>query len=114
MTNHTHGPWTVDYEHRIGKAEYIRAFIPDDTGGEMYDIASVACDETGEANANARLIASAPELLALLREAHDAIATGDGDFSPSGDWFREASAAIEKATGELADEVCPYHEWDCR
>lgn len=51
--------------------------------------------------ANARLIAAAPELLASLREIVTAIESDDADgYSPSGDWFREAKAAIAKATGE--------------
>jgi len=92
-----------------------QAVIVDYEGTTVADISATE-NTTAHSNleASVRLMNAAPELLALLREAHDAIATGDGDFSPSGDWFREASAAIEKATGELADEVCPYHEWDCR
>jgi hypothetical protein len=46
------------------------------------------------------LLSAAPDLLALLREVHDAVANGTADFSPSGDWFREASRVIAKATGE--------------
>ncbi len=51
---------------------------------------------------NGDLIAAAPEMLALLREIHNAVADGTADFSPSGDWFREVSRTITKATGENA------------
>lgn len=96
---HTPAPWSVEIDHRSNDPELIRAHVD----GEMYDLASVLCDETGNAAANARLMAAAPNLLAALREIVAAVETGDVDgYSPSGDWFREAKAAIAKATGELA------------
>jgi hypothetical protein len=98
MTQHTQGPWSIELDHASNTSEFIRARID----GEMHDIASLLCDETGNASANARLIAAAPDLLALLQEVHDAISTGDGDFSTSGDWFRETAAALAKATGGAA------------
>jgi len=48
---------------------------------------------------HAHLIAAAPDLLEALREICDAVADGAADYSPSGDWFREARAAIRKAEG---------------
>ena len=92
MSNHTPAPWTIDNRAIYGNRGLIKPFI-----------ASVEDDHNDhETEANALLIAAAPDLLALLREAHDAIATGEGDFSPSGDWFRESAAAINKATGVRA------------
>lgn len=96
MTQHTQGPWSIELNHATNTSEFIRAHID----GEMHDIASLLCDETGNASTNARLIAAAPDLLAALREIHDAVAMGEADFSPSGDWFKEAQAAITKATGD--------------
>lgn len=52
---------------------------------------------------DARLIAAAPDLLAALREIVAAVESGDVDgYSPSGDWFREARAAIAKTIGGAA------------
>lgn len=52
---------------------------------------------------NGDLLAAAPDLLAALREIVAAIESGEADgYSPSGDWFREAKAALLKATGEAA------------
>jgi hypothetical protein len=65
--NHTPGPWVVEINHANGEPEFIRSFIYDGMmGGEMFDIANMACDETGNATANARLIAAAPEMFELL------------------------------------------------
>jgi hypothetical protein len=58
-TQHTPGPWSVELDHATNTPEFIRTHID----GEMHDIASLLCDETGNASANARLIRSAPELL---------------------------------------------------
>ena len=84
---HTPGPWSID-----GTAATDNLDVISPNGR----ITMLDGDNT---EANARLISAAPDLLALLREVHDAIATGDGDFSPSGDWFREAQAVINRATG---------------
>ena len=59
---HTPGPWSVEIDHHNNAPEFIRAHAD----GEMYDLASVLCDETGNATANARLIAAAPEMFDLL------------------------------------------------
>ena len=101
---HTPAPWSVEIDHRSNDPEFIRAHVD----GEMYDLASVLCDETGNAAANARLMAAAPE---LLMAAHAALADLEGiapEIDPSGDrqhpvWetIKELRAAIAKATGEL-------------
>ncbi len=70
--------------------------------GKRYTVATANNPKfTDEANANnARLVAAAPDLLAALREIVAAVESGEVDgYSPSGDWFREARAAIAKATG---------------
>ena len=95
---HTPGPWSVEIDHRNNDPEFIRAHVD----GEMYDLASVLCDETGNATANARLIAAAPELLAALQMvnriwSHDQTANLAPD-SPAA----IVRAAITKATGETA------------
>lgn len=62
-TQHTPAPWSVEIDHSNNAPEFIRAYVD----GEMHDLASVLCDETGNATANARLIASAPDLLDACR-----------------------------------------------
>ena len=103
MSKHTKGPWTVEYDHFTDAAEHVRAEID----GEMFDVASLLCDETGRANANARLIASAPELLEALRDilhevTHDTAGLPRDELLDVVSAVRElAEAAIKKATGEL-------------
>lgn len=97
-TQHTPAPWSVEIDHRSNAPELIRAYVD----GEMYDLASVLCDETGNATANARLIAAAPELLQLLQDARNAWLNGslsDLEGILTGDICINA---IEKATGEQA------------
>jgi hypothetical protein len=108
MSTHTPEPWYVEVDHATGAAEYIRAYWDK----EMFDIASVLCDETGSANANASLIAAAPELLAALENARNLIAlaiangawgdksTDDADSADDADSvLTQIDAAIAKATG---------------
>ena len=93
---HTPAPWSVEIDHSSNAPEFIRTHVD----GEMYDLASVLCDETGNATANARLIAAAPELLAAL----------EGLLQYTGGWDETdpthpvviARAAIAKAKGENA------------
>lgn len=103
MIAHTPAPWSVEIDHHTAAPEFIRAYVD----GEMYDLASVLCDETGNATANARLIAAAPDLLAA---AQCALADLEGilpEFDPEREhpaWetLAELRAAITKATGETA------------
>lgn len=87
---HTPAPWHINTDHATDTPEYIRAHVD----GEMYDVASMLCDETGNAAANARLIASAPELLNCLLDVLDA----DGDLYAMD--FARYRAAIAKVTGD--------------
>lgn len=104
MSAHTDGRWLLDWNvgridvHCDGKliASLRRSTID---GPPTYD--------DGEALANARLIAAAPELLAALQEAIDAVHTFHGpvawetyrDHSPEMKRWRDA---IAKATGSAA------------
>jgi hypothetical protein len=94
----TKGPWTVGDPNYAGCATYgIHAI----DGGEEYVIADVCSDVPMRINqrANARLIAAAPELLALaLRVSSlnpDAGEIGDGTLHQLVD---AARAALAKAT----------------
>ena len=91
---HTPGPWLT---HKEGFSSiYIESRIG---GGMLQEVAS--CGPTGEGSdqqeANARLIAAAPELLEALAEIVSA-ADGEGwnQLDPS---LSKARAAIAKATG---------------
>lgn len=99
MSKHTHQKWYIEIDHATGKPEFIRAFIADEHGGEMYDIANLGCDETGNATANARLIAAAPDLLRALICAEDALHAYSGGEASELERIRDA---ISKATGETA------------
>lgn len=96
MDKHTPGPWVVDINHATGNPEFIRTFISSSDGGDMYDIANVWCDETGNAKANARLIAAAPDLLAALQIAENALDMYSGGQSSD---LAAIRIAIDKATG---------------
>lgn len=93
MTVHTKGPWEVAEPDRNGQA-IVRA--------EEYEVATCWHHCLGsiekEMEANARLIAAAPELLEALRGI---IEIGKRDMSnPKYDgYFESACAAIAKAEG---------------
>lgn len=99
-TQHTPAPWSVEIDHHTAAPEFIRTYVD----GEMYDLASVLCDETGNATANARLIAAAPDLLAALKAMDDAFSHYcEGD--PSDDEIaalEAARATVAKVRGEQA------------
>ena len=97
-TQHTPAPWSVEIDHHTAAPEFIRAYVD----GEMYDLASVLCDEIGNATANARLIAAAPDLLAALIELSDYVFDEYTASHPLCQRAAEARAVIAKATGENA------------
>ena len=71
MSKHTQGPWMI-YDDGDGEdsRDIINVWIDDRDGGEKYDIAAMLLDRpVGERKANARLIASAPDLLEALENA---------------------------------------------
>ena len=83
MSKHTKGPWSFDGE-----------FIRDKVGTCVLDVADANMNED-----DARLIASAPELL----EALERIAASDPTHTHFATLaISEARAAIAKATGEQA------------
>ena len=95
---HTPGPW---FTHREGfSSVYIEARIG---GGMLQEVAS--CGPTNEGSdqqeANARLIAAAPEMLEALKAMIDAerVYESGGRSSEELDALEKAHAAITKATG---------------
>jgi len=96
MSRHTPGPWKVD-EHN-------------DVGAEGRHVATLSLYGDGSDDANAHLIAAAPDLLEALRTAEAALADiGDADREPGDDveWCERRAAealplvraAIAKARG---------------
>lgn len=86
-TKHTPGPWVVDRTH----PELERNVV---WSGDQI-IASVVNDQHGNADANARLVAAAPELLEALRYmVANAEAEGWSEMM-----LADATAAIAKAEG---------------
>ena len=90
---HTPGPW-----------EIIEGFISARfSDGEVYDICDPRCapatpDLVGEMEANADLIAAAPDLLAALERAY-AVLRDDEGYRTYNPVMRKISDAIAKARG---------------
>ena len=99
MSKHTPGPWLTDRNNvHTGQIATIHHCLNND----WVEIWTDKWADTGlgeaEQEANARLIAAAPELL----EACQAINALDPQESSTGDWneaFKLIAAAITKATG---------------
>ena len=99
-TKHTPGPW-----EKADGTDGITRGIRGWHGPEMVNVInwngiSRSTSVTGQANAN--LIAAAPDLLAALQDVdalwmHNSIAHGDGKIGPL---HEKVIAAIAKATGE--------------
>jgi hypothetical protein len=88
---HTHGPWIID--HNLNHPNKPLVILG--RSGNLTIIISDGLGDGPEAEANARLIAAAPELLAMLTEATRI--SDSGRVMPC-DTIRAARAAIAKAT----------------
>ncbi len=89
MSKHTPGPW--HYQEDSDKYTHIvRA------DGNLF-LCQLAQTTTGESKANARLIAAAPEMKAILQEMYD-----DPYVSMSMDQQNRTKAILAKATGPPA------------
>lgn len=105
MSKHTPGPWTVEARSNR-RGQHLPPHITANGRGEI--IATLGCFSTREANAN--LIAAAPELYGALVEAIEAIEwrlPPAGECKCSGAFecvahsaLRIARAAIAKAEGK--------------
>lgn len=99
MAKHTPGPWHIHNKPNVTKAEL--PWIGGSTGRPIAFITheSVLNSDMARTAANARLIAAAPELLELLKEAR-AIIAYNADLRDE-DWLMldRISAAIAKAEG---------------
>jgi len=87
-TKFTKGPWSIEYDER---ERYGTVIVSNST------VADICYRVTSEANA--RLIAAAPELLEALIEAREQL---QGYASAAGEYYNSPmiNAAIAKATGE--------------
>jgi len=99
MAEHTPGPWTIQAinlsVHRVG-FEYIVRDARNCALAEVGHIDSIT--DGGEGEANARLIAAAPELLAALEAAFDSWYDDPRHFQTRElAWVGLARAAIAKA-----------------
>ncbi len=102
-------PWTYDYNpytiqsehHPLGAGAEIPAFEIWDAGyNKVFDTNEDTPSELQEANA--RMAASAPTLLASLVKCASLLADNDESDGPEGEAYREALAAITEATGRPA------------
>ena len=87
---HTPGPWTL----REGYPDEICSADPDHA--TMFGNIAVAFHPYSERLANARLIATAPKLLAALREIYEGACEDKGFYQST--TAAKARAAIEEAT----------------
>lgn len=85
MTAHTPGPWLL----REGSGNYLWEVVVERRAGRS---PRVICRPSGDhREANARLIAAAPDLLAAIKNSDDA------------HWTPAMRAAMAKATGALQE-----------
>ena len=100
MSKHTPGPWVV-----VGSlTKYVEARLVGRLIQEVAACGPTMADEGygQQQEANARLIAAAPDLLEALQDVdalwmHHSVAHGDGKIGPL---HEKVIAAIAKATGE--------------
>jgi hypothetical protein len=102
-------PWAYEYSPYIVRSEHspldVGAEIPayevfDDDGNKVFDTNEDTPAELQEANA--RLGATVPRLLAALVTCAELLADYDEADGPEGEAYREALAAIMEATGRAA------------
>jgi hypothetical protein len=105
MGQHTQGPWIINLDPRYPSEPCIDAVID----GVVWHVAlchNAAGPEDGSAEANARLIAAAPELLATLRAILPALRaevekhSANGQCDPAS--LRAAKARYDAAVRVLA------------
>ena len=99
-TKFTPGPWYVGAGTYEGRNIYSAASVTDDEGFTYQPLVASAEDDGINCwDANARLIAAAPDLFAALMSAvSEADAWGLSDDEC--EWIPMARAALAKATGE--------------
>jgi hypothetical protein len=100
-TKHSPAPWAYDYSPYQGNHGEIPAFeIFDADGNKVFDTNEDTPADLQEANAC--LASAAPRLLASLITCANLLADHDESVREEGEAYREALAAIAKATGRAA------------
>lgn len=89
MSKHTRGPWKVIGPDSMHPSQ---AMVCATIGVQIY-----SAPLTNETEANAHLIAAAPDLLEALKEA---LALMPGGTITRNEWEARARAALKKASGE--------------
>lgn len=97
MSKHTPGPWETDKADHDVPYQDIKIKAARRTVCTVWIDDAPCHDFNAEQDANARLIASAPELLAALR-----LFSGDNSTHTEVERIAAARAVIAKATGEAA------------
>ncbi len=100
MSKHTPGPWRSSMTIEESRKRFVADIWQGADDGPC--IATVEGDDQDRVQANARLIADAPELLAALRDTLDALyneTPNDDDDSYLSQVKKTARAAIAKAEG---------------
>lgn len=95
---HTPGPWAITRSDASGRPYQIRSLGAKDGPGAIVDVtrwAFLNMPSSPEAEANARLIAAAPDMLAALKALADEY--NDPALESEGPAYRSAIAAIAKA-----------------
>ncbi len=113
MTKHTPGPWAAHYDNRWGKWSVRSANAADLAEAPIYyelaegiggHVRGKSFNDYSEVEANARLIAAAPDLLDALERLKIEVVLSDVDMDYIEQHFRphlnKAEAAIAKARGE--------------
>lgn len=115
MSEHTPGPWTIDNVRHDRKADLKHLDIrgpgrPRGPSGREYrDIIGEVFTDWGthdEVDANARLIAAAPELLGALEGLlHELPQPEEGDAGDGFDAIRRAHAVVAQARGRSVSQT---------
>ncbi len=93
MNKHTPGPWVA-----VARTNsHVEIEAPDHAGYSAYSAKKIATLSANNFEANARLIAAAPDLLEALEKL---ACLGNGDQYGNSEGNMIARAAIAKATGE--------------
>ena len=100
--NHTPGPWNLS---KSGDGKSITIGEGQSSWGTR--VGEVYRDDidSDEADANARLIAAAPEMLEALIDAYKIIRRHENPDLPGSAELRSIKALIERATGRKIEEV---------
>ncbi len=96
MSKHTPGPWTADGSWPFDGFDYIKILAP--SGREIASVIGPQMEE--QRQADAALMAAAPDLLAALHLADDVLRNLEELTDAQFDTLQAVRVAIAKAEGE--------------